>query len=43
MTLPVVHFTVSSNPATFGDDDQVHVLALWVATAHLMVPPLAGR
>jgi hypothetical protein len=28
ITLPVVHFTVPSNPATLGDDDQMHVLAL---------------
>jgi hypothetical protein len=27
-TLPVLHFTVPSKPASLGDDDQLHVLAL---------------
>jgi hypothetical protein len=42
-TLPGLHFTVPSKPATSGDDDQWHVLALRTITVHLIVAPLAGR
>jgi hypothetical protein len=42
-TLPVLHFTVASNPATFGLDDHAQVFAFLTVAANLTVPPLAPR
>jgi hypothetical protein len=43
VTTPDLHFTVTPNATTFGDDDHVHVLALCTVAAHLTLPPLAVR
>jgi len=38
-TRPDLHLTVVANPATFGDDYQEQVLALWTVAGQVTVPP----